>query len=907
MGGRSGSIAGLSTSPSVPKRLIMADIRTAVSDAKVVPDAPPVSAAAPEQPPEHAHAAIRREDYRPPDWLVPEIALDFALDTARTLVKATLSVERIGDHQRPLRLDGSDLELLSVTVDGQPQEPRRKGDQLVIDLPGDRASVETEVAIGPEANTRLMGLYASGGGLYTQCEAEGFRRITFFPDRPDVLSRYRVRMEATAAAFPLLLTNGNCVASGQVAGGRHWAQWEDPFPKPCYLFALVAGDLAANRDRFTTMSGRAVDLAIWVREADLPRTAHAMASLKQAMAWDERVYGREYDLDQFNIVAVSDFNMGAMENKSLNVFNTAYVLADADTATDADFDNIARVVAHEYFHNWSGNRVTCRDWFQLSLKEGFTVFRDQGFSADTGSAAVKRIEDVRVLRAAQFPEDAGPLAHPVRPDSYIEISNFYTATVYNKGAELIRMLRTMLGAEKFRAGTDLYFDRHDGAAATCDEFVKALEDGSGADLSAFKIWYSQAGTPKVSARLEHDQAARTATVHLTQHVAPTPSQSAKEPMPIPLKTALIGQDSGSEVAAERLILLDQPTMSVRFDDVAEPPLLSINRGFSAPVVLNAQRRPGELERLAETDTDLFARYEAIQELMMRGLLAGARGEPADMAAVIEAIGTTLQSNALDFAFKAEAIILPSEAAIADRLDVVDPDAIHAAREQMRRAVGKALGEPLLATHRSSSAPGSDLTAAAKGVRRLRTVTLGLISAGDEAHGAALAKAQFEAADNMTDRQGALGVLVSLNAPERDAALAAFYERFRQEPLVLDKWFALQASAQRGDTVDQVLKLAEHPDFTLANPNRLRALAGTFGGNHWAFHDATGRGYAFLADMILAADRLNPQVAARLVPPLGRWRRFEPKRAALMRAELERVASSPGLSKDVFEQASKSLA
>src|SRR5215213_8567297 len=457
----------------------MADVRTTT-----IPDAQ----TAPEAPPSPTHVAIRREDYRPPDWLVPKIWLDFDLSPEITRVRAT----------------------------------------LVVDLAGDRATVETEVAIQPAANTKLMGLYASGGMLCTQCEAEGFRRITFFPDRPDVLSRYSVRMEGNAAEFPVLLSNGNRIAHGESADGRHWAEWQDPFPKPSYLFALVAGDLHANRDRFTTMSGRTVELNIWVRQADLPKTEHAMSSLKQAMVWDERVYGREYDLDQFNIVAVSDFNMGAMENKSLNIFNSAYVLADQDTATDADFDNIARVVAHEYFHNWSGDRVTCRDWFQLSLKEGFTVFRDQSFSADIGSAAVKRIEDVRVVRAVQFPEDQGPLAHAVRPDSYIEISNFYTATVYNKGAELIRMFHTVLGAEKFRKGTDLYFDRHDGQAATCDDFVAALQDASGVNLEPFKIWYSQAGTPKVRARLEHDPVARTATLHLEQHVDPTPGEPVKQ-------------------------------------------------------------------------------------------------------------------------------------------------------------------------------------------------------------------------------------------------------------------------------------------------------------------------------------------------------------------------------------------
>ena len=858
----------------------------------------------PEAPAAPTHVAIRREDYRPPDWLVPEIGLDFALDADRTIVRATLEVVRNGGHDRPLRLDGDELKLLSVKADG---DHRLEGTQLVIDLKGDRARVETEVEISPASNTKLMGLYASGGMLCTQCEAEGFRRITFFPDRPDVLSKYTVRMEGDAKAYPILLSNGNRVAQGEGENGRHWAEWEDPFPKPSYLFALVAGDLQANRDTFTTMSGRKVDLFIWVREADLPKTQHAMDSLKLSMAWDEKVYGREYDLDLFNIVAVSDFNMGAMENKSLNIFNSAYVLADQDTATDADFDNISRVVAHEYFHNWSGDRITCRDWFQLSLKEGFTVFRDQGFSADIGSHAVKRIEDVRVLRAAQFPEDAGPLAHPVRPDSYIEIGNFYTATVYNKGAEVIRMLATVLGPDKFRAGTDLYFERHDGEAATCDDFVKALEDGSGVDLTPFKIWYSQAGTPKVSARLDYDADAKTATLHLDQRVDPTPGQPVKQPMPIPLRTALIGERSGAEISAEQLIVLDKPSDSIRFDNVTEPPLLSINRGFSAPIVMNAERKAGELERLAQSDTDPFARYEAIQDIMMRALVAGARGEQVNTDAVVEAVAATLRSNSLDPAFKAEAILLPSEALIADRMDLVDPDAIHASRDALRRALGQALSSDLLAAHNSDGALGHDLSPTAKGVRRLRTVALGLLAAADEGQGASLAKVQFDAADNMTDRQGALSVLVSLDAPERSQALDAFYDRFHDDALVLDKWFSLQAAAQRADTVDQVLSLEKHSDFTIANPNRLRSLAGQFGANQWAFHSADGRGYRFLADMILAADRLNPQVAARMVPAFGRWKRFEPKRAALMKAELERIVATPGLSKDVFEQVSKSLA
>jgi len=875
----------------------MADVRTTTAETQNIAEAPPSP----------AHVAIRREDYRPPDWLIPELKLDFDLGIDRTRVRATLSVERNGGHDRPLRLDGDEVKLLSVLVDGTDGKWRLEGDQLVVEIEGDRATVETEAEINPAANTKLMGLYASNGMLCTQCEAQGFRRITFFPDRPDVLTKYRVRMEGDAKAFPVLLSNGNRIAHGDADEGRHWAEWEDPFPKPCYLFALVAGDLKPNRDSFATMSGRKVDLFIWVREADLPKTSHAMESLKLAMAWDEKVYGREYDLDLFNIVAVSDFNMGAMENKSLNIFNSAYVLADQETATDADFDNIARVVAHEYFHNWSGDRVTCRDWFQLSLKEGFTVFRDQSFSADVGSAPVKRIEDVRVLRAAQFPEDQGPLAHPVRPDSYIEISNFYTATVYNKGAEVIRMFHTVLGAEKFRKGTDLYFERHDGEAATCDDFVKALEDGSGVDLTPFKIWYSQAGTPKVRARLEHDAEAKRAILHLEQHEDPTPGQPVKQAMPIPLKTAILGEESGAEICPERLIVLDQPKQSVTFENVTETPLLSINRNFSAPVMVTAERRPDELERLAQADTDPFARYEAMQELMMAALTAGARGEAVDAEPVIRAIGATLKSNALDPSFKAEAILLPSESLIADRMDVVDPDAIHASRESLRKAIASALSGELLAAHRSDGVEGHDLSPRAKGIRRLRTVALSLLSAADRAQAAALAKVQFDGANNMTDRQGALGVLVSLDAPERQQALDAFYARFKDDPLVVDKWFALQAAAQRADTVDQVLKLSGHPDFVVTNPNRLRSLVGMFGGNHWAFHSAHGRGYKFLGDMIIAADKINPQVAARLVPAFGRWKRFEPKRAEMMREQLERIVGTPGLSKDVYEQASKSLA
>ena len=848
--------------------------------------------------------AIRREDYRPPEWQVPEISLDFDLGPERTRVRSQLRVERTaGAEGSPIRLNGDGLTLVSATVDGGEAKWRMEGGDLLIELDGPAHLLEIVTEISPRANSRLMGLYESGGILCTQCEAEGFRRITFFPDRPDVLSRFRVKMTADKGLYPVLLANGDPVAAGELANGRHWAEWHDPFPKPCYLFALVAGDLKANRDLFVTRSGKEVQLGIWVREPDLPRTVHAMESLKSAMAWDEKVYGREYDLDVFNIVAVSDFNFGAMENKGLNIFNSRYILADPETATDADFDAIAAVVAHEYFHNWSGNRVTCRDWFQLSLKEGFTVFRDQGFSADMGSAAVKRIEDVRALRAAQFPEDAGPLAHPVRPDSYIEIANFYTSTVYVKGAELIRMLHTLLGPETFRAGCDLYFDRHDGQAVTCEDFVKAMEDASGRDLAGFRLWYGQAGTPKVTASLGRD--GDQALLRLDQKVPPTPGQPVKRPMPIPLRLALFGEKSGEKLE-ERLVVLETESQELRLDAAGERPILSINRGFSAPVIVETDRSRSDLSFLSAHDDDPFARYEAMQQLMLDTLLASVAGRESDHRPVVEAVRRTLTNNALDSAFVAEAVMLPSETFIGDHLQIVDPEAIRRSREALRRDLGREL-EPLWrGAYAATSADRFELTPAAKGARRLRTVALNYLIASGAEDSAALARRQYDEADNMTLREGALAALVNSDAPEREGALSAFYDRWRDNPLVLDKWFTIQALSTRDDTVDRVTELTRHPDFTLANPNRVRSLIGAFAANQRALHHESGRGYRLIADTLLAADRINPQVAARLVPPLGRWRRFDEKRAALMRAELERIVATPGLSKDVFEQASKSL-
>jgi aminopeptidase N len=831
---------------------------------------------------------IRRKDYNAPDWLVPDIALDFDLSSSKTTVKSKLSMTRNGDHTRPLILDGDGLTVRAMRVDGEvTNDWHMDGDRLVIPLTSATATIETEVELAPEHNTKLMGLYASGGLLCTQCEAEGFRRITFFPDRPDVLSRYTVRMTGDKAAFPVLLANGDNIANGDLPDGRHWAEWRDPHFKPSYLFALVAGDLKANRDSFTTMSGRTVDLGIWVREADLPKTAHAMHALKTSMKWDEDVYGREYDLDVFNIVAVDDFNFGAMENKGLNIFNSRYILADPDTATDMDYDGVTGVVAHEYFHNWSGNRVTCRDWFQLSLKEGFTVFRDQQFSADQGSAAVKRIEDVRMLRAAQFPEDAGPLAHPIRPDSYMEIGNFYTATIYNKGAEIIRMMHTILGPAKFRAGTDLYFDRYDGQAVTCEDFVKAMEDASGTDLTRFRLWYSQAGTPKVKAELRHE--GTTATLSLAQTVPITPGQPDKSPMPLPLKVALFDEASG-EKCAEQLVVFEDASSEIRFEGFSAAPVLSINRSFSAPVIIETDRSAANLAFLSGHDDDPFARYEAMQQLMLDTLVKAVSSGIADHKAVVDAVGNTLADPTLDPAFVAEAVMLPSEAFIGDQMLVVDPEAIAIARDALRADLAKTHEASWRALYAKHAASKFEYSPSEKGARRIRNLALGYIAATKANDAPALAFAQFEAADNMTDRLAALGNLANGDADQREAALDIFYHRY----------------SARADTLGAVERLLKHPDFTLNNPNRFRALVGAFSVNQRWFNRGDGAGYALLADQIIALDPINPQTAAKMVPPLGRWQRFDDLRQNQMQTQLARISGTSGLSKDVFEQVSKSL-
>ncbi|WP_172339642.1 aminopeptidase N [Novosphingobium sp. SG751A] len=859
-----------------------------------------------------APAVIRREDYLPPAWLVPQVDLEFRLGLEETRVRAQLSVRRNPDARgdQTIRLKGDGLTALLVEVDEVVRNDwRMEGDDLLIDLADDNHEIVVETAIHPAANSQLMGLYASGGMLCTQCEAEGFRRIAFHPDRPDVLSIYRVRMEGSREAFPVLLCNGNPVAQGDNGDGTHWAEWHDPWPKPSYLFALVAGDLVATTDHFTTMEGRQVTLNIYTRSGDEGRTTHAMRSLINSMKWDEEVFGRAYDLDLFNIVAVSDFNMGAMENKGLNVFNTRYVLADPETATDGDYDAVEGVIGHEYFHNWSGNRITCRDWFQLSLKEGFTVLRDQMFSADMGSEPVKRIEDVRILRSAQFPEDSGPLAHPIRPDSYQEISNFYTATVYNKGAEVIRMMRVMAGPERFRAGTDLYFARHDGEAATCEDFIRAIEEGAGLDLTQFRLWYAQAGTPRVKVSFAHE--GEEAVLMLTQQVPPTPGQPDKLPVPIPLRLALFDPATGAH-RGEELVVMTAAQEEHRFSGWPTRPVLSINRGFSAPVTIEADTSLDDLVFLAAHDDDPFARYEAMQSLMVRHLVAAALGamndarRAAERAAIGEAMLAILNDPAIDDLMRGELLILPPYAYLAEQLPVVDPGLLHGEREGLKAWLGTELDDAFAALHDRASAVPFGLDAAAKGARKVKTQALVYLAAAQGAEAAPRAAAQYDAATNMTDRQGALMVLCGLDSPLREEKLEDFHKRHEGNALVIDKWFSLQAGSLHRDVLAHVKALAGHPDFTIHNPNRARALYMALAVNPAGFHDAGGEGYRLIGDLILALDPINAQTAARFVPSLGRWRRVEAGRSALMKAQLDRILATPGLSKDVFEQVSKSL-
>jgi aminopeptidase N len=872
-----------------------------------------VSSAPPTATPRETYLA----DYRPPEFLIETVALAFDLDEAATHVRSRMTVRRNPASTvtgAPLALDGEALTLLRLALNGEELGANRyhlADGKLFIPAMPDTATVEVEVRIAPNANTELSGLYTSNGSFFTQCEAEGFRRITYFPDRPDVMARFTTMITADAAAVPVMLSNGNPGAVEDAGDGRHRMTWTDPHPKPCYLFALVAGDLVAVKDHFVTRSGRRVELGIWVRRGDEDRCAHAMRSLKTAMKWDEDVFGLEYDLDVFNIAAVSDFNMGAMENKGLNVFNTKYVLAKPDTATDGDYQSIEAVIAHEYFHNWTGNRVTCRDWFQLSLKEGLTVYRDQEFSADQGSRVVKRIGDVRALRAAQFREDAGPLAHPVQPDHYITINNFYTATVYNKGAEVIRMMATIIGREAFRRGMDLYFARHDNQAVTIDDFAQAMQDASGVDLARFKRWYHQAGTPEVTVADSYDAGARRYTLTLEQHTAPTPGQPDKQPLPIPVAMGLL--DSAGREIASRTLLFDAAARSFVFDVVADRPVPSLLRGFSAPVRLSGM--PGaQLQFLAAHDTDPFVRWESGQQYATHLLLTTAAAwRPGDVPApdqgLIEAMASTLRDADADPAFSAEVLALPSEAFLADQMAVADVDAIHAVRDHARTTIGRALRDAFRAAYRRLTDDGPyRIDGAAIGRRALRNACLAYLAAGGDAEGIALAKAQFDAGQNMTDVLAALAILSAIDCPERRAVLDAFHARWHGDDLVLDKWFAIQAMSPLPDTQAAVRALARHADYDLRNPNRVRALVASFAsGNQVRFHDPSGSGYSFLADTIVALDPMNSNVAARLVPPLGQWRRVEPARQTLMRQELQRILDLPGLSKATFEMATRSIA
>ncbi|WP_277810095.1 aminopeptidase N [Chromohalobacter canadensis] len=872
--------------------------------------------------------ATHLKDYLPPAYRVTHTELKFDLAPSATTVTARLHVERHPEREAglPLRFAGDKLSLVRIAVDGQELE----SDEYEVDDAGltiasvpERFLLDTEVSIDPAANTALEGLYVSSGMFCTQCEPEGFRRITFYPDRPDVMATFSTTVVGDKAEAPVLLSNGNPVESGELPGGRHFVTWEDPHPKPSYLFALVAGKLEKVEDRFTTMSGRDVTLQIWVEPENLDKTDHAMSSLKRAMRWDEETYGREYDLDRFMIVAVNDFNMGAMENKGLNIFNSAAVLTHPQTATDAAFQRVEGIVAHEYFHNWSGNRVTCRDWFQLSLKEGFTVFRDQSFSADVNSAPVKRIEDVSFFRTAQFAEDAGPTAHPVRPDHYIEISNFYTLTIYEKGAEIVRMLRHLLGWETFRQGSDLYFARFDGQAVTIEDFVDCMAEVSGLDLSQFMRWYSQAGTPEIDAHGEYDYAKCEYHLRLSQRTPPTPGQAEKQPLHIPVRMGLVGTKSGNDMALtldgeplghETVLHLRDTEQTYVFTDIDEAPTPSLLRGFSAPVYLRYPYSREELSFLLTHDADDFNRWDAGQRLTMLALddlIAAHRNgvEKVMDSRVIDAYRRLLTTETDDKAVLAEMLTLPSEAYIAEQQPMVDVDAIHAARVFVKQSLATALRDEFLAmheAHRSDEpyAPEPDQIAR----RRVKNVALEYLMSIEDDEGVALAEAQVDAEDNMTDVRAALTMLVhSSRSDIAEPALKAFGEKWAHDPLVMNQWFTIQVTRPQEDVLERVKYLMAHPLFSLKNPNKVRALIGAFAAqNRVNFHRLDGEGYRLLADVVIELNSLNPEIAARIITPLTRWQRFDEQRQALMKAELERIRAED-LSPNVYEMVERALA
>lgn len=900
---------------------------------------------------------IRLEDYTPPAFLVPETELDFDIFEDYTLVKARLNINRnpaaadaANGSAAALVLLGEDLQLERVAIDGRELatgEFERDEQQLRVPVVPDRFVLETTVRIEPRRNSRLMGLYGATAGFFTQCEAEGFRRITYFIDRPDVMSRYTVTLHADRARYPVLLSNGNLADSGMHAGapggeeqvgedqggaepgdeksaGRHWARWVDPFPKPSYLFAMVAAKLDVLEDSFVTRSGRNARLAIYVDPGKLDQCGFAMQALKRSMKWDEEVFGLELDLDQYMIVAVGDFNMGAMENKGLNIFNTKYVLARPDTATDMDFMMLDRVVAHEYFHNWTGNRVTCRDWFQLSLKEGLTVYRDQEYGADTYSRPVQRIQEVRSLRAGQFPEDAGPMAHPVRPHSYMEISNFYTATVYEKGAEVVRMIHTLIGTDKFRKGMDLYFQRHDGQAVTCDDFVTAMADASGADLTQFRRWYDQAGTPQLTVRDEYDASAQRYTLTVRQSCPPTPERTDKLPFHIPFSVGLLGSDGSSlplqlegeqdgASATERVLAVTEAEQRFVFKNVAQKPVPSLLRSFSAPVNLDYPYDEAALAHLIANDSDAFNRWEAGQRLSGMLILQGAEALRAGAGDIevpesfIRAFGRVLADAPSDPAFAAEALALPSETYLAEQMALVDPDALHAARLALRRRIAAKLELALRLAYDLNGTRGAySPDAASAGKRSLKNLALSyLVEIGSDGI-RQLALRQFERVDNMTDAMAALTALANCDCSERSAALDAFYARWKDEPLVVDKWLSVQATSRLPGTLAQVKRLTAHPAFDIRNPNKVYALIRGFCANHVHFHAADGSGYAFAADRIVELNAFNPQVAARVARAFDRWKRFDAGRQAHARAALERVRDTAGLSRDVSEIVARAL-
>ena len=854
------------------------------------------------------------KDYTPPAFWIDTVDLDFDIAAGSTTVTATLALRRNpACPGQPLVLDGEELDTLSVTVDGKNWPKSETPTSLTLaDLP-DTCTLQTVVRIDPDKNTRLSGLYRSKDGYFTQCEAQGFRRITWFLDRPDVMATYTVTLHADKATYPVLLANGNPVASGDEANNRHWAKWADPFKKPAYLFAVVAGKLDVLRDTFRTVSGRTVQLAIYVEPGKLDQCPHAMAALQKSMKWDEERFGLECDLDHYMIVAVGDFNMGAMENKGLNIFNTKYVLARPDVATDVDFENIDRVVAHEYFHNWTGNRVTCRDWFQLSLKEGLTVFRDQEFGADLHNRQTARIREVRGLRAAQFPEDAGPMAHPVRPASFVEINNFYTATVYEKGAEVIRMIQTLIGRDGFRRGMDEYFRRHDGQAVTCEDFVASMAAASGFDFGQFMRWYNQPGTPHVAVDGHYDAESRTYTLTCTQS---NRRASDDQPYLIPIRVALFSEAGDLLSGSERTLHLTATSQSFVFNDVAAEPVPSLLRDFSAPVYLDFDYTPEQLALLLGHESDAFNAWEAGQRLATTLILDAAQAIAAGQnpgwpdtftAACRRLLQTQAQRGA---AFVAETLTLPGEGTLAELLDVVDPDALHAARNGLRRHLAEELEGEFSGLYAALAitepyAPTSEQA----GRRALRNVCLGYLLELDTDAVRQRALQQFKAADNMTDQYAALAALANVNAatcPQRDEALAAFYEQWRDEALVVDKWLAAQSGSRRPDTLATVKALTTHPAFDAGNPNKIYALIRNFGANLVRFNAADGSGYAFMADRILELHDKNPQVASRLARSFDRWQKFDAGRQAHARAALERIRQHDGLSRDVLEVVSRAL-